>query len=418
MPVFKELASTDFRTTTSTLNQLIDVTKTTISGSSTRKTYEVFVSGSTSTALTSSIFQTIFDQSITLSTANEVFDVTVGLYYSSSIVTASLSGTDSSGKSIFKGGSAMMREKVNIYKQYAQALLGDETAVFTTPFVSSTSTNIDAALFLSFKRLFTRDKIKRETFAITMYSSATLDGSQFVPQYQKDILNVYTGSNLDKESTSGSMIFTDTGAASVIEYSPGGQVGNIVNAANTSQNVGLLFYDYGIAVLDMSKVFFSTQHMSGVIDADVSALSPAAAGTTIIGRPSYSTSNVSASFLPDFVVSASIDDIVNHICSTRFPSTTDTAITFQNNTSINSSLIFCRATADEFNYSSNPSFTDSEGRIVVIDEGEESTQKVFSFITTVGLYDAANNLLAVAKLSRPLEKNDEKDLTIRVRLDV
>jgi hypothetical protein len=33
------------------------------------------------------------------------------------------------------------------------------------------------------------------------------------------------------------------------------------------------------------------------------------------------------------------------------------------------------------------------------------------------LYDTAGDLLAVAKLSRPIEKNDEKDLTIRVRLD-
>ena len=44
-------------------------------------------------------------------------------------------------------------------------------------------------------------------------------------------------------------------------------------------------------------------------------------------------------------------------------------------------------------------------------------QKSFAFITTVGLYGANEELLAVAKLSRPIEKNDEKDLTLRVRLD-
>ena len=89
----------------------------------------------------------------------------------------------------------------------------------------------------------------------------------------------------------------------------------------------------------------------------------------------------------------------------------------QNVTNINSTLIFCRATTDEFNYSSNPTFKDSSGRIVVIDEGEETTQRTFSFVTTIGLYDARSNLLAVAKLSRPVEKNDENDLTMRVRLD-
>jgi hypothetical protein len=53
----------------------------------------------------------------------------------------------------------------------------------------------------------------------------------------------------------------------------------------------------------------------------------------------------------------------------------------------------------------------------VIDEGEEVTQRTFAFMTTIGLYDARNNLLAVAKLSRPVEKNDEKDITMRIRLD-
>ena len=80
-------------------------------------------------------------------------------------------------------------------------------------------------------------------------------------------------------------------------------------------------------------------------------------------------------------------------------------------------MIFCRASADEFNYSSNGTYTDADTRIVVIDEGQEETQRSFSFVTSVGLYDANDNLLAVAKLSRPVEKNDEKDVTFRIRLD-
>jgi len=128
-------------------------------------------------------------------------------------------------------------------------------------------------------------------------------------------------------------------------------------------------------------------------------------------------SNPYATFIPDFLTSGSIDDIIDHMSSCRFSSGSNTAFTFQNVTNINSTLLFCRATADEFNYSSNPTFVDSDGRIIVIDEGQEDTQRSFSFITTVGLYDANDNLLAVAKLSRPIEKNDEKDLTVRIRLD-
>ena len=94
-----------------------------------------------------------------------------------------------------------------------------------------------------------------------------------------------------------------------------------------------------------------------------------------------------------------------------------TAMTFQNATKINSSLFFCRATADAYNFSSNPTFTDENGRIRVIEQGQNATQRSFTMPTTVGLHDAAGNLLAVAKLSRPIEKNDERDVTFRVRLD-
>jgi hypothetical protein len=133
-------------------------------------------------------------------------------------------------------------------------------------------------------------------------------------------------------------------------------------------------------------------------------------GLSVIG-----SDNSNAKFIPDLFVSASIDDIVNHFATTRFSSGSNTAITFQNNTNINSTLVFCRATADEFNYSSNPTFTDTNGGIVVIDD--PTVDRTFSFVTAVGLYDANDNLLAVAKMSRPIEKNDEKDITFRVRLD-
>jgi hypothetical protein len=90
---------------------------------------------------------------------------------------------------------------------------------------------------------------------------------------------------------------------------------------------------------------------------------------------------------------------------------------FQNQTNINSSVYFCKFGADRFNYSSNPTYTDSSGRIVVIDSGQEDVQRSFTFITGIGLYDADNNLLAVAKTSRPILKNAQREYTVKVRLD-
>ena len=216
--------------------------------------------------------------------------------------------------------------------------------------------------------------------------------------------------NLFATSVSGSSIYTDIGAASLRAVTEGGQVGNIVDSANTSKSVGLMFYDRGVVVLDLAKIVSGSQFMSGTID----AMHPL--GSVTLGGAGTETEDVSK-FIPDFLVSASIDNIVDHVASCRFGSDAQTAITFQNITNINSTLIFCRASADEFNYSSNPTFTDDNNRIVVIDQGQEDTQQTFTFITSVGLYDANNNLLAVAKMSRPVEKSPERDLTLRIRLD-
>ncbi len=161
-------------------------------------------------------------------------------------------------------------------------------------------------------------------------------------------------------------------------------------------------------VLDLAKITSSSQKMSGTIDAMVTA------GSQVMGT---SAGNPNAKFIPDFVTSASIDNILDHIASARFSSGSQTAFTFQNITNINSTLFFCRAEADEFNYSANPTFTDSDNRIIVIDENQEDIQQTFVFATSVGLYDANDNLLAVGKLSRPVEKNPEKDITFRLRLD-
>jgi len=444
MATFKEISSADIKTSKSALNQLVDIVQEDVSGSVSRRSYQVFVTGSGATSVTASLFQTVYDQDYTLQTANPMFDLTVGLWYSGSTVQNIKIGEDTAGKLLFPSSSIQMREKIDVYRQHAGKLLGDASQAFYSPFQVSTdptttsADRIDNALFLNFKRLFARDKIKRETFAMRFYVTGDLDGAPDTNKStaESGLVCLHTGTNVFLTTTSGSAIFTDVGAASSKRTTFGGEVGEIVDAGNTSRKVGLMFYDAGTAVLDLSKVMWGEQHVSGVISSvvgnpgssgdsnDLTAYASLATNETVIGSSQGGTkintsygSNASARFIPDFLTSGSIDDIVDHISAARFSSGSNTAVTFQNVTNINSTLLFCRATADEFNYSSNPTFVDGDGRIVVIDQGQEDTQRAFSFITTVGMYDANDNLLAVAKLSRPIEKNDEKDLTVRIRLD-
>tara|TARA_R110001583_G_scaffold31600_1_gene107899 strand:+ start:73045 stop:74295 length:1251 start_codon:yes stop_codon:yes gene_type:complete len=412
---FKQLnLANDLKTTKSVLNQLVDVIQSDVSGSSTRRSYQVFVTGGIGPGVTSSLFQTVHDQDFSLQTANAVFDMTVGLYSGSHVVTGSSTGIDSSGKVLFPSTSLMMREKISNYRQFAQLLLGDADSQFVTPFSgeSTGAENIDTALFIGFKRLFSRDQIKRESFAMKFYRSAShhaKGGNAGQPS-----VNKY---NLRETSESGSIIYTDAGSASSQKQAFGGPVGDIINSTNTAESVGLAFYQSGIFVFDLEKIISGSEHCFGSISAVTTQAVDGVTGRALLGSDVTHGSNANAKFIPDLMVSASIDDIVDHIASCRFSSGSNTSMTYQNLTNINSSLIFCRATADEFNYSSNPTYVDSSNRIRVIEAGMESTQRSFSYITTIGLYDANDSLLAVAKTSRPIEKNNEKDLTIRIRLD-
>jgi hypothetical protein len=81
---------------------------------------------------------------------------------------------------------------------------------------------------------------------------------------------------------------------------------------------------------------------------------------------------------------------------------------------ISSDFIFVRARNAEFNYSTNPSFISGSTGTVLYDSFINAPQ---TYVTTVGLYNDANELLAVAKLSRPLLKDFTKESLIRVKLD-
>jgi hypothetical protein len=80
---------------------------------------------------------------------------------------------------------------------------------------------------------------------------------------------------------------------------------------------------------------------------------------------------------------------------------------------VSSNFVFVRARNSEFNYSTNPSILTGSGELrhdVLIDSPE-------TYITSVGLYNDNQDLLAVAKLSRPLLKNSTKEALVRIKLD-
>jgi len=85
----------------------------------------------------------------------------------------------------------------------------------------------------------------------------------------------------------------------------------------------------------------------------------------------------------------------------------------QSEETISSNYVFVRVRNSEFNYSTNPSNITGSGELthdVMINTPQ-------AYITTVGLYNDDNDLLGVAKLSRPLLKDFTKEALIRIKLD-
>jgi hypothetical protein len=89
------------------------------------------------------------------------------------------------------------------------------------------------------------------------------------------------------------------------------------------------------------------------------------------------------------------------------------SFTLRSEETVSSNYIFVRARNSEFNYSTNPSNITGSGELrhsVMVDSPQ-------SYVTTVGLYNDNNDLLGIAKLSRPLLKDFTKESLIRVKLD-
>jgi hypothetical protein len=162
-----------------------------------------------------------------------------------------------------------------------------------------------------------------------------------------------------------------------------GSSGAFINGQDNA-NVGLLYYQAGVAALT-SSIFSPGTQM------DAAGSSPEA-----------------------MMTSKTIDQISDGIRH-RIKN-----ISFNNTTELNSSIYFCRANFNEFNYSSNPTYLEGSKIRVKKSSGtgkDEAGNLPTSYVTTVGLYSADGELLAVAKLSEPLRKDPTNELTLRVRLD-
>ncbi len=215
------------------------------------------------------------------------------------------------------------------------------------------STNYNELFFLLLKRRIFKDEIKKGNTSLNIQVS---------------------GSN--------TLNLLDTGAASAFTVGPSGDEGKLYSG---STEIGKVYYNAGIIAL-ITGVFLPVGGLNNIY---------------------WSGSTSNQMDLNQSAITGNIDNVIYGLRQRI------NQIQFFNQTNLHSTIYFCRALNSDFNYSTNPTFVDTDGRIVVTSGTDNQTR---AYITTIGLYDINDNLLAVAKTSEPIKKGPDNELVFRVRL--
>jgi len=369
---FKTLGANDAVSTRTLLHEAIPLTGSIVSGTYADGNIKFHTHG---------MFTSVYDYPYLSSSANHIFDITAGFGLNSGLYNAT---------------NTQYKKKKNIYNQMAQVLVGYDITGSILDFdedgnILAGGTKLQEVFILPFSRLLVKDEIKKGTFNLEM---------GMLPAYSQG------GQVFDRR-----MLITDfSGSTGYFTNSPAGEYGilyatasthgstadNGLNpqmlAANQRYAVGLIYYQAGIAIISGS--IFNTATEGGILRDSYQSVS--------MSGPSTNAERLNA-VLTGSLITGSCDNFRNRIYN----------LSFNNTVELNSTIYFCRANHNEFNYSTNPTYL-AGSKIAVKDK---ATDDPISYITTIGLYSAANELMAVAKLSEPLKKTPSQEFTLRVRLD-
>jgi hypothetical protein len=369
---FKTFLNNDITSTKTLLHEAIPLTGTIASG--TYGLYGTFGSEPNIKNYAHGMFQSVYDYPYLSSSANHIYDLTVG--YSTGSV---LSGTSN---------RTMQPKKINIYNQMAQMLVGYDSNGSIRNFdedgnLADGGAKVKDCIFISFARLLTKDEIKKGSFTLKLGTGSYASPFSSSPASGDSILTI---SDSGKENDY--RVNSPAGEYAILSATAGYNTANIASAPAC----GLIFYQAGIVVLSSSIFQSGSDNKPGGI-----------LNTKYEGIPFVSNGMNISSSLSGAAISSSCNDLRHRIYD----------ISFNNTTELNSTIHFCRINHNDFNYSSNPTYLNSS-KIVV---KNNTLDAPISYITTVGLYSSDNELLAVAKLSEALKKDPTNEMTIRVRLD-
>lgn len=263
------------------------------------------------------------------------------------------------------------------YNQYRNILLDSADSYFSV-YTGSTTGGHDLTNFYAINVNRARYKERLDPGNISISLSGSLGITTLIDDSGGTDENVTTSGRV-YNIVSGSLNIGSALTSSIQSYT-----------SSNGQGWGLFYPDMGIILLNPAA-------LASKVDANLGAASSSLAGV-------YHNNSTSASvFVP---TSGSIAVLKALAGGADFQ--------VRRTENVSTSHYFVRANNREFNFSNNPTFvTGSVGEFV--QSTFERDPRVY--ITTVGLYDDTNELLAVAKTSKPIEKSFDKEVAIKVKLD-
>ena len=266
-------------------------------------------------------------------------------------------------------------KRVSTYKKYAKMLLDDENDKFEL----NSSTNIEQCFILSLARSLKSSEIQKGDVELNVvYSNAS---------------GLVSGSITDERLT------TETTTALPFQRNINSEYRKLYffDENGSGSVCGLIFYQPGIMILDPDKIF-----SKGETEAWSTSGSVPGMDTTV-----WNDVADDALLVDDYPTDINLYyGFINRIQDLNFTSITTEFYT----------NYFVKAEANEFNYSSNPTYVTEDGDIVIVGNDINNQAESYTYITGVGLYDNSENLLAVAKLSKPLRKDWSLARLLKVRV--
>jgi len=283
--------------------------------------------------------------------------------------------SNGSGSLLYDAGISGLSPSRTVYGQFRNLIYGDENTQFSFSSVTPSQQDFYA---ITVDRARFKESLFPGSLNLILYSSSkqinltdnSLDTTTITYCDAGRVFQIVSGSN-------GSAISTTNSA-----------LGAVSNGMTISGSYGLFLPDIGTIILNAAAL--DLPHASGGISlgtirtSNLNAANPIRLYSTSSGTIGMITSSYTSSF------------------------------SLNSNETITSDFVFCRARNAEFNYTENPSFISGSTGAVLYDLFINSPT---TYITTVGLYNDSNELLAVAKLSKPLKKDFTKEALIRVKLD-